>query len=80
VTRRKICSRLEPASARSARDAEFGEGTVNNLPAPIHDDHASADLLNQMQQVRREQDRRAGPAARQDRFPHPPDAERIEAG
>ena len=60
VTRRKICSRFDPAAARSARDAQLGDRAVGDLPAAVHDDDARADLLDQVQQVRRQQDRRAG--------------------
>jgi len=43
------------------------------------DDDARADFFDQMQEVRRQQNRRAGARPRHDGLAHPADAERIEA-
>ena len=64
MTRRKICSRFDPAAARSARDASSATVPSATLLPAVHDDHARADLLDQVQQVRREQNRRARRAPR----------------
>src|SRR5260221_160805 len=55
------------------------ERAVGDLLPTVHDDDARTDLLDEMQQVRRQQDRGARLRARDDRFPHPPDAQRVEA-
>src|SRR5689334_23469973 len=57
---------------------ELGKRSVGDDPAVVHDDDARADLFDEMQQMRREQDRRAGAAARDDRLTHFADADRIE--
>ena len=62
VTRRKICSRFEPAVGQIGARRELRERAVGDLAAAVHDDHARADLLDQVQQVRRQQNRRAGRA------------------
>src|SRR5580765_231091 len=58
---------------------ELGDGAVGDLLSAVHDDHARADLLDEMQQMGRHQNRRAAAAARDDRLAHPPDAQWVEA-
>ena len=79
VTCRKICSRLDPAS-RHSRRRQLGDRAVGDLLPAIDDHDARADLLHQVQQVRRHDDGAAAAAARHDRLAHPPDAEWVEPG
>ncbi len=80
VTRRKICSRFEPAVGEIGARRELGERAVGDLATAVHDDHARADFLDQVQQVRRQENRGAGARARDDRLAHAADADRIEPG
>src|SRR6266511_2573398 len=56
------------------------ERAVGHFFSVIHDDDARADFLNQVQEMRGEQDRRAVARARGDGVPHPPDTDWIEPG
>src|SRR5437667_4692254 len=57
---------------------ELGHRAIGDLSAPVHDDHPRADLLDQMEQMRRDEYTRPGAAPRDDRLAHAPNADRIE--
>ena len=59
---------------------QIGHRTIRHLAPLVHDDHAAADFLDEMQQMRGQQDGGAVSRARDDRFAHAPDPHRVESG
>src|SRR4029079_13282660 len=59
---------------------ELVERAVGDLAAAVHDDHPRTDLLDQVQEMRREENRGAIAGARHDGAAHAPDPDRVEAG
>src|SRR4051794_264829 len=69
-----------PALGEIGTRAQLLEGAVRDLLPAVHDNDARADFLDEVQQMRRQQYRRAVASARHDRLAHAADAERVESG
>ena len=75
VARKKISSRLASPGCSENFWVDFGQRAVDDLSAVLQNQDARADFLDQVQQVRADDDGGAVARAFQDGILHPPDAD-----